>query len=572
MKAKWIKHETDADLKLMAQTLGISEITANVMANRGIRSKKTALTFLAPSVERMRDVSQLKDAEKALERISSAVKNGEKIMIYGDYDADGIMSTVILFKVLQKLGASVNYYIPHRIKEGYGLNAGAVKKIHEGGTKLIIAVDNGISAVEEIELANKLDMDVVIFDHHEPGENLPAAVAIVDPKQADCPFEFKEMCAAGLTFKMAVALCEFMGFPPQKHEFDELIALASIATLCDIVDLSDENRIIVNSGLAVLNENKLINSGLGSLITMRGYLEKSVDAFMVGFVIGPCLNATGRLESAELAVELLLASSNDSQKRMTLAQKLVELNDARKTLTAECVERALEALPPDLPKVLVLVDKNAHESVAGIVAGRIRENLCRPTILLTQGDGAMKGSGRSISEYNIFDAMLKHRQLFTRFGGHDMACGLTLPEENINLLREKLNANCTLSDEDFCPKIYIDRELAPEDITLRLSDELSRLAPFGKGNSEPIFVIRNIFTEKVRILDEKNTLIFTFALNSGRKLKGIAFGLNETYHEAAKAAQAAKFGPHTMDIAFSIETNEYNGNVEVQLRVKDFRM
>jgi single-stranded-DNA-specific exonuclease len=332
------------------------------------------------------------------------------------------------------------------------------------------------------------------------------------------------------------------------------------------VDLSDENRIIVNSGLAVLNENKLINPGLGSLITMRGYLEKTVDAFMVGFVIGPCLNATGRLESAELAVELLLADANDSQKRLTLAQKLVDLNDTRKTLTAECVERALAALPADLPKVLVLVDKNAHESVAGIVAGRIRENLCRPTILLTHGDGAMKGSGRSTPEYNIFEALSKHRQLFTRFGGHDMACGLTLPEENINLLREKLNAECTLSDQDFCPKIYTDRELSPSDVTLALSDELSRLAPFGKGNTEPIFIIRNIYTEKIRIIDEKNTLIFTFALNNGRKLKGIAFGLNEAFHAAA----ANKSAPLSMDIAFAIETNEYNGSVEVQLRVRDF--
>jgi single-stranded-DNA-specific exonuclease len=578
-ETRWVMRETDADLSLMSETLGVSKITACVMANRGIRSKNTALSFLAPSVERFRDTMQLKDAGLALERISSAVKNNEKIMIYGDYDADGIMSTVILYKTLRKLSANVEYYIPRRMEEGYGLNFGAVDKLKSRDVELIIAVDNGISGAEEIKYASELGMDTVIIDHHEPSEILPPAVAIVDPKQSGCPFPFKEMCAAGLTFKMAVQLCIFMGLPQKKDDYDEILALAAIATLCDIVDLSDENRIIVNSGLAVLNENKLINPGLGSLITMRGYLDKTIDAFMVGFVIGPCLNASGRLESAELAVELLLAETEDSEKRLKLAQELIELNDARKTLTAECVERvfsqasfAFDDFEKSDIKVLVLVDKEAHESIAGIVAGRVRETLCRPTILITQGDGAMKGSGRSIEGYNIFEALSKHRNLFTRFGGHDMACGLTLPEENIEPLREALNRECTLTPDDFCPKLYIDHILQPEEITLSLSDELTRLAPFGKGNSEPIFVTHNLYAEKIRVLDEKNTLIFTFATNTGKKLKGIAFGLNENYAAAVSATGANKAGPLSLDIAYSIETNEWNNNVEVQVRIKDFKI
>ena len=305
---------------------------------------------------------------------------------------------------------------------------------------------------------------------------------------------------------------------------------------------------------------------------MRGYLDKTIDTFMVGFVIGPCLNATGRLESAELAVDLLLTPTEDSTKRLQLAQKLTELNENRKTLTAECVTRAIESIPEPLPKVILLVDKEAHESVAGIVAGRIRENLCRPTILLTQGDGAIKGSGRSIESYNIFEALSKHRHLFTRFGGHDMACGLTLLEENIAPLREALNQECTLSDEDFYPKLYIDHTLAPEEITLSLSDELTRLAPFGKGNNEPIFATYNLYAEKIRVLDEKNTLIFTFATNSGCKLKGIAFGLNETYAQATQAANINKHAPQNLDVAYTIETNEWNNNVEVQIRIKDFKL
>lgn len=559
----WLPRETDADLPLMAKTLGLSEITARVMANRGIRSKNAALSFLAPSVTRLRDAMSLRGMEAALARISAAIPR-EKIVIYGDYDADGIMSTVILLKTLRRLGADCEYYIPHRVEEGYGLNFGAVEKIAETGATLLITVDNGISAVEEIAAANARGISTVIIDHHEPGEILPAADAIVDPKQPACEYPFKEMCAAGLVFRLAAALCEFVGKPLATHERDEFLALAAIATLCDIVDLADENRILVTAGLAVLNANKLVNPGLGSLITVRGYLDKPIEAFTVGFVIGPCLNATGRLESAALAVDLLLAGENEKEKRFALAQELVELNETRKALTAECVENSLAALnSEEFPKVLVLTDFDAHESVAGIVAGRIREITCRPTILLTRGDGMAKGSGRSVEGYNLFEALYRHRHLFARFGGHAMAAGLTLPEENIPALRAALNAECTLTD--FRPKIKIDRELAAEEITLALSDELSRLAPFGKGNSEPVFTSRNLFAERVRVLDEKNTLIFTFRAENGRRLKGIAFGLNEAYPAAATENV-------TLDAAYTVETNVWNGQTEVQIRLKDFRV
>jgi len=569
-KSKWQLNETDANLQLMSKVLSISEITANVMANRGIRTKNTALSFLSPTIDSLHDTLEMKDAEKVLQRISEAISKCEKIVIYGDYDVDGIMSTTIMQKILTRLGADVSYYIPHRQEEGYGLGIGAIDKLAASGAELIIAVDNGISAVSEVFHANSLGLDVVIIDHHEQGDELPHAIGIVDPKQRDCNYPFKEMCAAGLTYKIAAALCEYIGV--SFTDRDELLVLACVATLCDIVDLYDENRVLVNCGLAVLNTNKLINPGLGSLITLRGYLEKTIDTFTVGFVIGPCLNATGRLESAVLSVELLLSEEFD--KRMELAHKLAELNEERKSLTSGCVERVLSELNMDnLDKIIVISDTAAHESVAGIVAGRVREATNRPTILLTQGDGAMKGSGRSVGIFNLYEALYAHKDLFMRFGGHAMAAGLTIADENIPILREVLNRECTLTPEDFRPILQIDRVLVLEDITLRLSDELTRLAPFGKGNEEPLFLTNALYAENVRVLDEKRTLIFTFFSPQAGRIKGIAFGLNEIYaHRIQEAGlEDKKTGGLKMDAVYTVETNVYNGSASVQMRIKDFR-
>jgi len=566
--ARWVMRETDADLSLMSQVLSISPIMARVMANRDVRSKNTALSFLQPAIENLRPFTKMKDAQKALTRIRKAINTGEQITIYGDYDADGITSTVILYKVLARLGAVVSYYIPHRVKEGYGLNKNAMTSLAYSGTRLIIAVDSGISAIEEVALAASLGIDTVIIDHHEQGETLPQAIAVVDPKQHDCPYPFKEMCAGGLTYKLAAALCEYLQMPFLEQE--ECLVLAAIATICDIVPLKDENRILANCGMQILNANKLVNPGLGSLLTARGYLEKPIDTFTVGFVIGPCINAAGRLDSAEKAVNLLLAGAENVIERMHLTHELIELNDERKNLTADCVDRLLAELPSMLDKVLVIADTEIHESIAGIVAGRIRENTGRPTIVLTQGDEAMKGSGRSSACYNIFEALHQHRHLFVRFGGHSMAAGLTIAEENIPLLRDALNDGCTLTEEDFRPQIDIDCQLALEDVTLRLADELSRLAPFGSGNHEPLFASGGVYVENVRVIDDKNTLIFTFRNDRGYRVKGIAFGLNEVYAKAVLEAGVDKNGGFSMDVVYGIETNVYNGNISVQMRVRDF--
>jgi len=561
--------ETDANLPLMAKTLGISEITARVMANRNIRTKNTALTFLKTSIDNLNNLRPflaMKNALKALDRISTAIKNGEKITIYGDYDADGITSTTILHKVMTRLGGVSSYYIPHRIDEGYGMNINAIKNLAKTDTKLIIAVDNGIAAVDEIAFANALGIDTVVIDHHEPGEALPDAIAIVDPKQQDCPYSFKEMCAGGLAYRLADALCEYMNMPFTEQE--EALVLAAIATICDIVPLTDENRILVNCGMVVLNSNKLVNQGLGSLLNIRGYLEKPIDTFAIGFAVGPCINAAGRLDSAIKAVELLL--SDDIATRMQLAHQLAELNEERKNLTANCIQRILDNLSGELDKVLVITDTEIHESIAGIVAGRIRDITGHPAIVLTHGDGAMKGSGRSPKCYNLFEALNDNRHLLSRFGGHSMAAGLTIPPENVPLLHAALNRDCTLTEEDFSPIFEIDAELALNDITIKLSDEILRLAPFGRGNSEPLFVTYTLYAENVRTIDEKNTIIFTFADNFGRKIKGIAFGLNDTYNERVADAGVNKLGGFGIDVVYCIETNVFNGNVSAQMRVKDF--
>ncbi|MCL2364345.1 MAG: single-stranded-DNA-specific exonuclease RecJ [Defluviitaleaceae bacterium] len=566
--AHWHLRQTDADLPLMARTLGITETTARVMANRGIRTKNTALAFLHPVLAPLRDMHEMKDIEAALERIARALATDEKIVIYGDYDVDGIMSTVILYRALTRLGGDVSYYVPHRTEEGYGLNMEAVEYLHADAAQLLITVDNGISAVEEIARAAELGIDTVIIDHHEAGDNLPPAIAIVDPKQPDCPYPFKDLCAAALVYKFCAALCEKINIPYIEER--EMCTLAAIACICDIVSLADENRTLVCRGLAVLNTDKLINPGLGALITQRGYIDKTIDAYTIGFVLGPCLNATGRLESAEISIDLLLADDIDS--RVMLAKDLIDLNDARKNLTKECVDRALVELEqlPELPKILVLTDAEAHESVAGIVAGRLRDHTGRPTILLTPGEAAWKGSGRSIPAYNLFEAMSAHRHLYHRFGGHAAAAGLTLPEENIPRLREALNHDCTLTEADFAPSHDIDAELDAAEITLELSRELERLAPFGKGNAAPLFVTRNLRVESVRNLHEKNTLIFTFKSRDNKRVKGIAFGLNAQYDRAVADAGVDGAGGFTLHAAYRIETNVYNGNVSVQMAVRDF--
>lgn len=587
----WIDQDSGADIKLMAETLGISEITAAVLANRAVRSKNAAIKFLNPAKKFMYDAALLGDIGKAAALTAEALRNGDKIAVYGDYDADGILSTVILYKTLRILGDScgdsnVLYYIPHRETEGYGLNLGAVEKLHADGVKLLITCDNGIAAENEIRAAKDFGMKVVVIDHHEPNAAFRSdmADAVIDPKVPDCPYPFKRLCAAALCYKFAAFLFRFMEMPINSGLEEEFLIFAAIASVCDIVSLTDENRIITAQGLSLLNALNVKNLGLKALIKLRGLEGKKIGGFEIGFVLGPCINATGRLERADIAVELFLAESEEAA--IPLAQRLVELNEERKRLTAESVKTVLAGFSgsgfEDNP-IYVIYCENLHESIAGIVAGRVKEVTGRPTIILTKGggEGMAKGSARSIPGYNIFGALDANRELFERFGGHEMAAGLTIKEENIDLLRERLISGCNLTDTDFSRKIFIDGKIKLTDISFALAAELKLLAPFGRDNGEPVFRTVAAVDNVEAIGTDKKTLRFSIALG-GQKLKGICFSMFGEFSELLENIYGSDVydyfrgnyrlpKPIEINLAFCVEINEFNGTSQLQLRILDFK-
>jgi len=590
-QAKWVIDTTDANIPLMAETLNIPPILARCLANRGIRTRNTAIKFLTPDAAHMHDALQMADMDKAISLLRVSIDTKEKITVYGDYDVDGVTSTVILYKLIQRLGGVVSYYIPQREDEGYGLNLSAVAKLADSGTKLLFTCDNGVSAFAEIAEAKRLGITVVVLDHHEPGfiedeygtriNALPPADALVDPKRADCAYPFKLLCAGGLAYKFAQCMYQSLD-KPFAHE-KEYTALAAIATICDVVDLTDENRILAKRGLAIISANEESNIGLRALMRAKGIAEKPLGAFEVGYIIGPCVNATGRLEHAAFSVELFLATSQETADEM--AKMLTELNEERRALTLQASEAALVSLPSDLDKVLVLYDENVHESIAGIVAGRIKERVCRPVIMLTNtSEGLVKGSARSIEGYDIFEALFAQKELFQRFGGHSMAAGLTMEADNISILRERLNTACALTEVDFIPVIHADGELDIQDATYALAMGLKVLEPFGKANREPLFAAYNVLASPVELIGaNRTTLRFTFEAANGRKLKGICFNKADTMLALLKDAYAPEvadgFAKGTLrnltarlDILFGLEINEYNGNTSVQLRVVDFRL
>lgn len=575
----WVLRQNSADVALMAKTLRVSPISARVLANRGIRSKHEAIKFLNPAMKFLA-ADSMAGMREGVELIANAVRAGERIAVYGDYDADGVCSTVILYKALKNFGADVFFYIPRREEEGYGLAKAAVERLKEAETDVILCCDNGISALDEILLARNLGMKVVAIDHHEPvtvgsEEVLPLAV-VIDPKRKDCEYPYKMFCAAGLAYMFARELYSAMD-----REFDadgpELLVFAMIATFCDIVDLTGENRILAKNGLDALNANKRINLGLWRLIVNRGYEHKDLNEQSIGFVLGPCINAPGRLSHAGLAVELFLTA--DEAEADDKSARLAELNDERKEITAKAYARVMDNLGDVPDRVLVVFDPGVHESVAGIVAGRVRERICRPTLILSRSGELVKGSGRSVEGYNMFEELSRCRDLFVKFGGHAMAAGFSLMEENIPALRERLNANCT---RDFEEILQLDQELGLSEVTYALARELRMLAPFGKENSSPLFGVKGVMPEQLRVIADKNTIIFTFMVD-GRRLKAVCFGMTEQFRERLESrydiptadrifSGVIRGAGLTMDLAYAIDIDSYNGNQNVQMRVRDFRI
>lgn len=550
-----------------------------LLANRGISSISDSEKFLTGDYKDFYSPFLLKDMEKAIDILEKGIKDNKKIAIYGDYDCDGVISTVILNKALKEVNADYMYHIPDREEEGYGMHKGRVQKLKDSGIDIILTCDNGIAAVEEVQLAKDLGMQVIITDHHDIPSVVPSADAIVNHKQKECPYPFKSLCGAGVALKLSEAL--FQRFGINEEKYIELIEYAAIATVCDVVDLLDENRIIVKKGLEMLNNTR--NKGLQELIKVTGIKEGGINEYHLGFVIGPCINATGRLESASLSVELLLEENEEEAIR--LANTLYELNQKRQELTQESTDRIIESIEltrDKSEKVIVVYDEHIHESIAGIVAGRVRERFNLPCIVLSKGKDMPKGSARSIDGYNLFEELTKCKELLFKFGGHPMAAGLSLEEENIDKLRKMINEKCTLTDDDIIPIVPIDSPLTLEQIDFKLLDLINGLRPFGKGNSTPGFAVKGAFMERIwAIGKEKNILKCRFKLKNGLSIDGISFDkLEFLKDELIKANREAEFNQMIMnsysnlkvDLIFYPDINEFRGQKNIQLMIKNIRL
>ena len=584
---KWLLRNKKVDLKAMSEKYKISQLLCKLMVNRDIIDENIINSYINPVYKYLHSPKTMKDVVIAVDIIKRKIQENKKIRIIGDYDVDGIISVFILYTALKKCGANVDYEIPDRIKDGYGINENIVKVAYDEGVDTIITCDNGISAIDQIQYAKDLGLTVIVTDHHdvpfieEDGVRTflsSQADAIINPKQIECEYKFKSICGAGVAFKLMEALYEEIGM--DKEECYKLIEFIAIATVCDVVDLIDENRIFVKNGLEMLNNSK--NIGINALKKACGLEDKEITAYHLGFVIGPCLNASGRLDSAKKGLELLLMEDDEEAKN--LAQEIVDLNDARKNMTKEGVDRAINIIDStdiNNDKILVVYIPDIHESLAGIVAGRVKEKYNKPTIILTKSEEGVKGSARSIEEYNMFEGLLACKELLDKFGGHPMAAGLSLQEDKVDELRIALNNKCELTDEDLTRKIMIDSSLPLEYLNLHLIEELNVLEPFGKGNSKPVFGVKDAKITKAMLLGkDKNVLKLKLLTNNNITIDAMIF--NDLENFESKIIE--KYGNEEldnlynksnnnipMDFTFYPSINEWNGNKSIQIVVNGIR-
>lgn len=575
------------DTVKFAQQLGISDTVAKLMVNRGIYNLDIAKEYLSSSIGELHNPTDMLGMSGAVELMRNSIIKGEKILIVGDYDVDGVISTYVLYIAISKCGGNVSFHIPDRIKEGYGINESIIKKASEDNIDIIITCDNGIAAIEQVKLAKELGIKVIITDHHDvpfiEEDNVrkyvvPEADYVLNPKQENCNYEFDKICGAGVAYKFVQCLYKEFNIP--NEELYDLIQYVAIATVCDVVDLVSENRILVKEGLKRINNTS--NIGLRALFKETGLEGKEITVYSLGFVIGPSINASGRLEQAEWALKLLI--TKDKNEAEELAKKLNELNKDRQELTQTGLEEAIKIIEENnmaKDKVLVVYLEDVHESIAGIIAGRIREKYNLPTIILTKAHEGAKGSGRSIEEYNMFEELLKCKDLLGKFGGHPMAAGMSIPSENIDKFREKLNEVTTLSDEDIIPKVSIDMPLPINKINYKLIDEIALLEPYGKGNPKPNFAVKGLMVKAARILGKNNNVLKLNLTDGYLNIDGIYFGDIEVALEIIKN----KFGEYEynkmlngqtnmvkIDIVYFPDINEYNGRKSVQLLIQNIRV
>lgn len=566
MTAKWMLYAKKADFDGIAKEFHINPVTARIMRNRDVEGEEAIRRYLYGTKEDFYSPHLLKDADKAAEILESKAVQGKRIRIVGDYDIDGVCSTYILFKALKRIGAVADYEIPDRVKDGYGINEQIIEAAYSDGVDTILTCDNGISAVEQMRRAKELGMTVIITDHHdiarENGRDiLPEADAIVNPKQQECSYPWKEICGAVVAYKVIKVLYERYQIPDS--EWEEMLEFAAIATVGDVMRLQDENRILVREGLMRIPRTK--SAGLRKLVEKNKLDIEKLSAFHIGFVIGPCLNAGGRLQTAKMALSLLL--SEDEEEADKLAKELKLLNDQRKDMTSQGTEQAAKQVEERYfnDKVLVVYLEECHESLAGIIAGRLREKYHKPSIVLTRAEEGVKGSGRSIEGYHMFEALLEVKDLLTKFGGHPMAAGLSLPEDNVEAFRKALNDNAGLTEEDFIPKIWIDAAMPMEYVSEPLIRELEMLEPFGQGNEKPQFAQKGIHIRSAKVLGKnRNAVKLSMVTPRGVPMDGIVFTDGDAFMEEMGMRRE-------MDVIYYPGINDYNGRRTIQIVVKEWK-
>ena len=584
---RWVLLRKGADFEKIGKKYQISPRLACLIRNRNVIGDEEINRYLNGTINDLYDGMLMKDMDKTVDILKEKIEENKKIRIIGDYDIDGVNATYILLEGLERLGADVDSDIPDRMRDGYGLNRDLVERAYEAGVDTIVTCDNGIAASSEIMYGKEKGMTVLVTDHHEvPYEEtedgrsyiLPPADAVIDPKQADCMYPFSGLCGAAVAYKLMEALWESMG--KDSSDLDDLIENVAIATIGDVMDLEEENRIFVKEGLQMLKRTS--NLGLKALIECTGIEKEHLNSYHIGFVLGPCINASGRLDTAKRALELLRAKTK--KEADILAGDLKALNDSRKDMTADAVEQAKEQVELSAMKkdrVLVIYLPDCHESLAGIVAGRIRESYYKPVFVLTDAEEDVKGSGRSIDGYHMYEELNKCKHLLTKFGGHRLAAGLSLEKENVDTLREMLNANCRLTEEDLKEKVTIDMEMSFANVTEKMVEELSLLEPFGKGNTKPVFAARNVKVLNGRVLGKnRNVLKMQVQDTAGTVIEAMLFQKVEEFLKEIEDV----YGTHSAEmflqgrqtdirlaLTYYPDINEYMGRKTPQIVISHYR-
>ena len=567
-KEIWMLQTKRADFNGLAMRLGVSPVAVRIMRNRGLLDEREMRKYLYGTLDDFYDPRQMKGMETAAGIIEKKLIEGKKIRIIGDYDIDGVCSTYILLKGFHRAAGNgqIDYEIPDRIRDGYGINESIIRQAAEDGIDTLVTCDNGIAALKEISIAKQLGMTVVVTDHHEVpvdayGQILPPADAVVDPKQDGETYPYHEICGAVVAWKLINVIYEDLGIP--EHEWMELLEFAAIATVGDVMKLQDENRLIVKYGLKKIGSTK--NTGLRMLVEKNNLDINNLSAYHIGFVIGPCLNAGGRLKSAKVALRMLL--EQDPDRVSGLADELKELNDVRKDMTAKGETEAIEQVERFYmsDKVLVVFLPECHESLAGIIAGRLREHFHKPSFVLTRGEQSAKGSGRSIEAYHMYQGLCEVSDLLVKFGGHPMAAGLSIEESDIDEFRRRLNENAKLTEDDFVPQIWIDVPMPFEYVNEKIVDELKGLEPFGQGNEKPLFAQKSLTIRNVRVLGKnRNVVKMNLVTNTGHPFDGLLFADGDRFLEE-------QTGQNTIDMIYYPDVNEYNGTRTLQAIIKNYK-